>query len=111
MAGKVNANAIGKQIIAAATKQGGATWTAIQKAAPIYINGYAQNLVDIAAGVAAHEISPEEANMYVQNARLLLVMGIAQTSETVLSAVQSFIDTVVGLVKNSINKALPVAIL
>jgi hypothetical protein len=111
MAAKIDVDAIAKQIITAAVNQGGATWTAIQKAAPIYIKGYAQNLIDISAGVAAHEISPSEAKMYVQNAHLLLVMGIAHTTQIMLSAVQSFIDSVIGIVKSSINKALPVAIL
>jgi hypothetical protein len=110
-AAPIDPGTIAKQILTAATNQGGATWASIQKAAPIYIRGYAQNLVDIATGVVANEISPADAKMYVENAQLLLVMGIANTSEIVLSAVQAFIDSVIGIVKDSINKALPVAIL
>ena len=102
---------IGDVIIGEAVKIGGGTWTNIQKAAPLYIRGYAQTLANIAAGVARDEISKKDAAMYVRNARLLLVMGIANTSHIVLVQVQTFIDNVIKAVKASINGMLPVAIL
>ena len=49
--------------------------------------------------------------MYVRNAHLLLVMGIANTTQIVMVQVQAFIDSVLKVVKASINGALPVAIL
>jgi hypothetical protein len=110
MAG-VNVEAIVKQIIDQASKQGGDTWTRVKKSAPLYIRGYAQNLADIAAGVSKGEISTSDAKMYVQNAHLLLAMGIANTSHIMLYEVQLFIDSVLAIVKTAINGALPVAVL
>jgi hypothetical protein len=107
----MSASGIADVIIGEAVKIGGGTWTKIQKAAPLYIRGYAQTLANIAAGVARGEISKKDAAMYVRNARLLLVMGIANTSHIVLVQVQTFIDNVIKAVKASINGMLPVAIL
>ncbi len=102
---------IGNFIVEEAIRTGGGTWTKIQSAAPLYIRGYAQTLAGIAAGVAKGEISKKDAAMYVRNARLLLVMGIANTCHIVMVQVQTFIDNVLKAVKTSINGALPIAIL
>jgi hypothetical protein len=107
----VDVTGIGNLIIQEAIRRAGATWISIQKAAPLYIKGYAQALADIAAGVVRKDITKKDAAMYVRNARLLLVMGIANTTQTVLVQVQTFMDNVLKAVKTSINGALPVAIL
>jgi hypothetical protein len=110
-AATINVAGIGNLIIDEAIRRGSATWTNIQSAAPLYIRGYAQTLAAIAAGVARGEITQADARMYVRNARLLLVMGIANTSHIVLIQVQTFIDNVIRAVKTSINGMLPIAIL
>ncbi|MER8652906.1 MULTISPECIES: hypothetical protein [unclassified Mesorhizobium] len=102
---------LAKQILAQAAATGGETWGKIQKSAPLYVKSYAQSLVDIAAGVVAGEITKKDAKMYVQNAHLLLVMGIANTSHIILAQVQKFIDGVIATLKSAINAALPIAIL
>lgn len=107
----INVGALGNTIINEAIRRGGGIWTKIQSGAPLYIRGFAQTLAGIAAGVAKGEISKKDAAMYVRNARLLLVMGIANTSPVVLIEVQAFIDGVLNAVRASINGALPIAIL
>lgn len=107
----INVGALGNTIINEAIKRGGGIWIKIQNAAPLYIRGFAQTLASIAAGVAKGEISKKDAAMYVRNARLLLIMGIANTCQVVLIEVQAFIDSVVNAARASINGALPVAIL
>lgn len=107
----MGAAAIANQILAEAIKVGGATWTKIEKAAPLYVRGYAQSLIDIAEGVAAGEISKADAKMFVANAKLLLIMGIANTSHIILAQVQRFMDGVIKTLKTAINASLPVAIL
>lgn len=106
-----DASAIAKDILSRAIGVGGDTWGKIEKSAPLYINSYAQGLVDIAAGVSAGEISEADAKMYVANARLLLAMGIANTSEIVLSEAQQFMDDVLAALTQAINAALPVPLL
>ncbi len=46
-----------------------------------------------------------------QNARLMLVQGIANTAHILLVQVQKFMDTVFDIVKTGINGALKIAIL
>lgn len=99
------------QFIVQATATGGDTWTRIQKSTPLYAHAYAQNLADIAQGVAKGEITPQDAKMYTQNAQLILVQSIANTSHIVLFEVQSFIDGVLGIIKTAINSRLPVPLL
>jgi hypothetical protein len=94
---------IGSLITQEAVRRGGSTWNSIQQAAPLYIRGYAQTLVEIAKGVARGEISNAKAKMYVRNAHLLLVMGIANVAQIVLVQVQA--------VRTSINGMLPIAVL
>lgn len=107
----INVGALGNTIINEAIRRGGGIWTKIQSGAPLYIRGFAQTLASIAAGVAKGDISKKDAAMYVRNARLLLIMGIANTSHVVLIEVQAFIDGVLNAVRASINGALPIAIL
>ncbi|MDQ2632309.1 MAG: hypothetical protein M3Y78_01070 [Pseudomonadota bacterium] len=106
-----DATGIGKLIIDEAIRRAGIVWENIRKAAPIYIRGFAQTLADVAAGVVKGEITKKDAAMFVRNARLLLIMGIANTTQTVLVQVQAFMDSVLKAVKSSINGALPIAIL
>ena len=106
-----NVTSIANQILAEATKLGGDTWAKIQKSAPLYIKGYAQSLADIATGVLKGEITKKDSKMYAQNATLMLVMGIANTSHIVLVQVQAFFDTVLGILRTAINAALPVPVL
>jgi hypothetical protein len=107
----VNVGAIANQILAEATNLGGDTWNKIQKATPLYVKGYVQSLADIAAGVSKGEITKSDAKMFVKNATLMLVMGIANTSHIVLVEVQTFINAVLGILKTAINAALPVPVL
>ena len=107
----VDLASIANQIISQATTIGGETWTKIQKSSPLYIRGFSQNLLDIAAGVLADEITKADAKLYLQNARLLLVQGIANTAQIMLVQVQKFIDSVLNIVKGAINTSLKVAIL
>jgi hypothetical protein len=105
------ADDIGKQILAQAAAVPGDTWDKIKQASKLYVNGYAQNLVDIAQGVADGDITIDEAKTNAINAQLLLAMGVANTSEITLNAVQQFFNDVVGILKSAINSRLPVAIL
>ncbi len=110
----MSADTVAAEIIAAATAIGGDTWNKIRKSTPIFVRSYAQALVDIAAGVALgpkEGISKSDAKMYLQNARLLLIMGIANTNQILLVQAQKFMDKVLGIAKTAINKALPIAIL
>ena len=102
---------IANQIIAQATTIGGDTWTKIKKSAPLYVRGFTQNLLDIAAGVVAKEISEKDAKLYAHNARLLLVQGIANTAQIMLVQVQKFIDSVLDILKGAINTTLKFAVL
>lgn len=107
----MNGDAIADLIINQAISAGGPIWKKIQKAAPLYIRGYAQTLANIAAGVARSEITKKDAPMYIRNAHLLLVMGIANTSQIVLIQVQTFFDNLIGALRASINGMLPIAII
>lgn len=107
----MSASAIANSIIAETIKTAGSAWTGIKQAAPLYIKGYAQTLVDIAKGVARGEITPADAKMYVSNAKLLLAMGIANVTQVVLARIQGLIDNVMKTLKTAINGMLPIAIL
>jgi|SRR5713101_6948310 len=107
----VDVSGIASQILKQASKLGGDTWTRIQKSAPIYVRGYAQALADIAEGVKKGEISESDGKMYAENAELLLVQGIANTSQIVLVEVQRLFASVLSVLKSSINAKLPVPIL
>lgn len=107
----IDVNGIAAKILQEANNVGGDTWTRIRKSAPLYVRGYAQALADIAEGVKEGGISPDDRQMYVDNAELLLVQGIANTSQIVLVEVQKFIDGVLSLAKGFINSKLPVPIL
>jgi hypothetical protein len=107
----IDVDGIAAQILAQAKNAAGGTWTKIKKATPLYARGYAQALADIAQGVADGEISKKDAKMYAQNAELILVMSIANTSQIVLHEVQKLIDGVLGVLKSAINAKLPVPLL
>jgi len=107
----MDVGALTGQILQQAATIGGETWDKIQKSTPLYAKAYVQSLADIAEGVVGGEITKKDAKMYVQNARLLLVMGIANTSHIVLSQVQKFMDGVIASLKTAINAALPIALL
>ena len=51
---------IGNLILGKAAKVPGETWTKIQQAAKLYVNGYSQNLLDIAQGVVDGDLTPDE---------------------------------------------------
>ena len=107
----VSVSGIADVIISEASRIGGGTWMKIRQAAPLYIRGFAQTAASIAAGVARGEISKKDAAMYAKNARLLLIMGIANTAQIVMVQVQAFIDNVLKAVKGAINGMLPLPIL
>jgi hypothetical protein len=99
------------ELLAKAAEIGGGTWNQIQKSAPIFVRGYARSLVDIARGVANGQITKSDGKMYEKNARLILVMGIANTAQVLFSAVQNLINAVINTLKTSINTRLPFPIL
>lgn len=107
----VDVGAIVNQILAEAAAVGGVTWQKIQTSAPFFVRGYVQVLADVAEGVAKHEISKSDGKMIVQNARILLDQGIANTSQIILSQVQKFINSVISTLKSAINGALPIPVL
>ncbi len=105
------ADDIAKLILARAATVPGDTWDKIKRASKLYTTGYAQNLVDIAKGVADGDITPEEGKMNAQNAELLLAMGIANTEQITLVEVQQFFNDVIAILKTAINGKLPIPIL
>ena len=107
----INVGAIANQIVGAAAGKGGSTWAKIQASAPYYIKGYAQTLAEIARGVAKGEISLKAGKLYAANAKMLLTMGIANTAQIVLHAVQTFINDVLRIVKGAVNAALGTTLL
>jgi hypothetical protein len=107
----MNASQLAKTILSQAATIGGGTWQKIEKAADIYVRGYAQTLVEIAKAAAAGDITGAEAKQYARNAKILLVMGITNMTQIVLHQVQSFINGVINTVKAQINAALPFAVL
>jgi hypothetical protein len=107
----VDVHAIAQQIISQAVEIGGDTWQRIRQSAPFFVEGYAQVVAKTSLGVAKGEIGKADGRMIVQNARLLLAQGIANTSQIILSQVQKFLDGVLAIVKGSINAALPFPIL
>ena len=110
MAG-VDVNGIVKLIIDEAISTGGDTWNRIKKSMPLYTRGYAQNLADIAEGVASGEISAWDGAMYTQNAELILIMAVANTAQVIYFKVQQFINKVLSILKGAINSKLPVPLL
>jgi len=105
------ATSIASSILTEAAHLGGETWVKISKATKIYTRGYAQSLIDIAAGVAKGEISVADGKIYARNARFLLSQLIANVSQIVLHEVQNFLNKVLGIIKDAINAALGIALL
>ncbi|MBL8583653.1 MAG: hypothetical protein JNL61_15705 [Rhizobiaceae bacterium] len=107
-------DAVAREILNAAAEIGGETWVKIRKSAPIFVRAYAQSLLDIAAGVALGPkdgISKSDAKIFIQNARLLLIMGIANTNQILLVQAQKFIDRAIAAARAAVNKALPISLL
>ncbi|TPM94223.1 hypothetical protein [Mesorhizobium sp. B2-1-5] len=104
-------SSIGSAIIAEATKAGGQLWTDIQKASRHYVKGYAQALIDTSRAVAMGDMTAEEGVNSARAASFFFYMMIAQATQATLTAVQKFFDAVIGLIKGSINAALPFPIL
>lgn len=107
----VDINPIVKQILDTAADKGGEAWNKVQKGAPLYVKGYAQSLADIAEAVVSGDMTVEEGKSHAHTAELLLVQGLAFTSQVVLFEIQAFIDGVLATLKGAINAKLPVAIL
>lgn len=110
----MSVDAIADEILAAAIGIGGETWQKVKKSAPIFVKAYAQSLVDIAAGVAQGPvtgISKADGKIFADNAKLLLVMGIANTNQILFAQVQKFINQVISIAKSAVNARLPIAIL
>ncbi|WP_274630186.1 hypothetical protein [Arvimicrobium flavum] len=108
---KIDVNAIAAAILAEGAKTGGTIWEKVKKAAPLYVNGYASALADIATGVHKGEITKSDARMYLKDAQLLLAMGIAHTCQITLFQAQRFFNSVIAIVKTAVNTALPVPLL
>lgn len=107
----MNAAALAKLILDQAVSVGGDTWGKIKTAAPIFVRGYAQTLLETAKAAASGDISVADAKQFARNAKFLLSQGIANMAHIVLFAVQSFMNGVLNAVKSAINAALPIAIL
>lgn len=106
----MNAKSVATAILKAAASIGSETWSKIQQSAPIFIRGYAQALADIAAGVSHGDFTEDEARMYEQNARLLLVMGIANTNHILLVEAQKLIDEALNIVREAVNKSVGIVL-
>lgn len=98
-------------ILGAAIGLGGNVWEKIQKSTPFFLKGYLQSVAEIAKQRAAGFITAADAKMFTKRAQHLLIQGIADTAQIVLIEVQSFINKLIGMVKDMINRALPIAIL
>lgn len=110
----MSVNTIAAEILSAAAEIGGETWDKIKKSAPIFVGAYAQALVDIAAGVAVggkEGFSRSEGRMYEQNARLLLVMGLANTNHILLVQAQKLIDVALKIARTAINDAIGIILI
>lgn len=107
----VDVDAIVKQILNAAAASGDHVWQGMKHGAPLYVKAYAQTIADIAKAVADGEMTKEQGEDHAQTAQLLLVQGIAFTSQVILSEAQKFIDGIIDTLKSAINAKLPVAVL
>lgn len=107
----LNVDELVEAILAEGAKIGGTIWERVRKALPLYAKGYATALLDIAAGVSRGEITKSDARMYVKDAHLLLVMGMAHTCQITLVQAQKFFNAVIAALKTSINTALPIPLL
>lgn len=107
----IDVASIAQQILSEAVNTGGKTWEKIRKAAPFFIEGYAQSLAKAAQAVANGGVTAAEGRMIASHARLIMVQGIAFSTVVILTQVQAFMDGVIDTVKTAINAALPVAIL
>jgi virulence-associated protein VapD len=111
VAGNINIQSLGTQILSAAEKTGGDTWAKIQQASRLYVNGYVQALADISQAIASGDISKKEGTTYAKNAAFMFEMQIANVTEVTLNQIQTFMNSVMKLAKGAINKALPIPIL
>jgi hypothetical protein len=107
----VAAAKIAKEILAGAAGKGGKVWVQIEKSTTFHVRAYSTLLVDVAAGVAAGDITKKEGKMLVENGRFLLFMGIANTTHVLLTEVQSFLNSVLSALKGAINARLPIPLL
>ena len=107
----IDVASIAQQILSQAVTAGGKTWEKIRKAAPFFIEGYAQSLAKAALAVANGDVTAAEGRMIVSHARLIMMQGIAFSTVVILSQIQAFMDGVIDTVKSAINAALPVSIL
>ena len=107
MPATVDPKALGKELLTAGAQIGGDTWKKIEGAMRMYAQGYAQSLPDVARAAASGDITPKDAKIYASNATLSFGQVIANVTQAILNAVQTFIKKVIGLVKDLINKNLP----
>lgn len=107
----IDIDAIAHAILGQAAAIGGQTWTKIKNGATFYVRGYAQALASVATALTSGEITAAQARMHADNARIILMMGITNTSHIVLSQVQKFLNGVLDTVKDAINGALHVDLL
>ena len=105
------ADDIAKLILDRAATVPGDVWDKIRQGAKLYTAGYSQNLIDIAQALKDGDITADAAKLNVENAELLLAMGLAHTQQVTLSAVQDILDGVIARIKGLINRKLPLALL
>jgi hypothetical protein len=111
MAGTVKATKLGDEILTSASALGGATWKKIENATRFYVRGFAQSIEEIARGVATGDISQSDAKLYARNALFGFAQMVADVSQIIYYAVETFLNKVIDSVKGLINRSLPVAIL
>src|SRR5687768_11970440 len=92
-------------ILGEAAQTGGNIWNKTRNGSQVYIKGYAQSLVDIAGAVAAGDMSEEEGKAAAQSASFFFQMMVANASQVTLFEVQTFLNKVIGAVKDTVNAA------
>lgn len=98
-------------VISEATASGVSIWTKIKTAATFYLRGFTQSLADIAASLAAGDISKVRAKEYARNAAVSLFMMIANVTQVVLFEIEKFLKTIFKTLKGLINKGIGISLL
>jgi hypothetical protein len=102
---------LANQFAGEAAKIPGQTWQKIKTGSAIFLKSYFQSLNDIAEEVAANRMTLDDGKSAAENARFLLDMGIAHSTQVTLNEIQKFLDSVLSTMKATINGALPIAVL
>jgi hypothetical protein len=110
----IDANKIGKDLIAAAAQVAKDSWKDIEKSAKIFLRAYAQSIADIAKGIAQGPekgISAGDGKVLAESAKVFLVMAMASLEHQTLVTAQRLVDATIAIVKDAINGAIGVDLL